>query len=320
MLEIQKAQAKLLVIVAPGQGAQTPGMFDAWLSDERFASVVGRASDVTGLDLKRLGTVAETEEIKQTKFAQPLLVTSALGAFACIEPHLNLPEATLIAGHSVGEIAALHIGDVISMNDAFRLVATRAHAMHEATLLEDTAMAAVLGGNRDDVIAHLATLNLVAANENGAGQIVAAGAKAGIDSLLENPPVGTRVRSLSVAGAFHTSFMKPAQGEVAELCETLEVNDSRFQMISNKEGALVNDGNELLARIVSQIANPVRWDLCMQSMETVGVTGMIELFPGGTLTSILKRAYPNIETCAITSPEMLQDAVDFALKHSSKLA
>lgn len=313
-----KARAKLLVIVAPGQGAQTPGMFHSWLSDESFRSLVNEASAAIGIDLEYLGTRAEAEEIRETKNAQPLLVTSALGAFTLLGSKMKPPSSTLVSGHSVGEIVSLAMSGVLSFTDAFRLVAARAHAMHEATQRTHTSMAAVLGGERDVVLSHLTSMNLVAANENGAGQIVAAGASDDIDRLLAEPPTGARVRALSVAGAFHTEYMKPAQNSVQELATSLQVSEPHFRVISNKDGAIVQSGRELIDRIVSQIAAPVRWDLCMQTMQQEGVTGLLELFPGGTLTGIAKRALSNIETFAITGPETLDNAVEFAQRHSVK--
>lgn len=317
MLETLKAQANLLVIVAPGQGAQTPAMFEPWIEHLAFQSVLQEASESTGIDLQYLGTRADAEEIRETKNAQPLLVTSALASYNAISENLDLPSSTLVAGHSVGEVAALAISGTLSYRDAFRLVSARANAMQEAAEQSDTSMAAVLGGDRETVLSHLRTLNLVAANENGAGQIVAAGSSANIATLLEQPPSGARVRALSVAGAFHTDFMKPAQGSVQSIAQTLQVSDPEFRVLSNKEGAIIASGKELVERIITQIANPVRWDLCMETMQHEGVTGLLELFPGGTLTAIAKRAMNNIETFAISSPDSLTDAVEFAQRHSS---
>lgn len=316
MPETQKVRDKLLVIVAPGQGAQTPGMFSSWLSDETFRSVVDEAQRTTGIDLEYLGTRADADEIRETKNAQPLLVTSALGSFKMLSSRIELPDSTLVAGHSVGEIVSLAISNVLSFADAFRLVARRAESMHVATGLAHTSMAAVLGGERNEVLSHLRSMHLVAANENGAGQIVAAGSADDIARLLQEPPTGARVRALSVAGAFHTDYMKPAQGPVLNLVSTLEVSEPNFRVISNKEGAIVDSGRDLVDRIVSQIAAPVRWDLCMQTMQHEGVTGLLELFPGGTLTGIAKRALTDIETFSVTGPETIDDAVEFAQRHS----
>ena len=128
-------------------------------------------------------------------------------------------------------------------------------------------MSAVLGGDRTEVLAAITTLNLVPANDNGAGQIVAAGDLQALASLNENPPTGARVRALAVAGAFHTQFMQPAVEPLRTLASNIATNPVSIQVISNKDGQVVTDGAEILNRIVNQIANPVRWDLCMETMK-----------------------------------------------------
>jgi [acyl-carrier-protein] S-malonyltransferase len=177
-------------------------------------------------------------------------------------------------------------------------------------------MSAILGGDRTEVLATIATLNLVAANDNGAGQIVAAGDLSGLAQLGDNPPAGARVRALAVAGAFHTAFMQPAVQPLQELASSITTHSLSIQVISNKDGQAVADGAEVLSRIVNQIANPVRWDLCMETMKTMGVTGVIELPPAGTLVGLLKRAASEIETFALKSADDLEAAREFAGRHA----
>jgi [acyl-carrier-protein] S-malonyltransferase len=173
-------------------------------------------------------------------------------------------------------------------------------------------MAAVLGGERAVVLAAISELGLVAANDNGAGQIVAAG---NLDALSQLAPDGARVRPLAVAGAFHTSFMEPAVAPLREMAANIATTPAKVSVISNRDGAVVSDGREVLDRIVSQIANPVRWDLCMETLRTQGVTGVIELAPGGTLAGLIKRAAPEIEQCALKSPADIPAAREFAARH-----
>jgi len=173
-----------------------------------------------------------------------------------------------------------------------------------------------LGGDRTEVLATLSSLNLVAANDNGAGQIVAAGDLQALAQLGENPPTGSRVRALAVAGAFHTSFMSPAVEPLRALAATLTTHAVSIQVISNKDGQVIADGAEVLDRIVNQIANPVRWDLCMETLKSHGVTGVIELPPAGTLVGLLKRAAPTIESFALKSADDLPAAREFAERHA----
>jgi len=309
----------MLAIVAPGQGSQTPGFLTPWF--EHFAGVpqiaqmVDHWSQLSGVDLKHLGTTANADEIRDTANAQPLLLLGALtGAGALFAG--NDENISVVAGHSVGEIAAATFAKIINADDAFTLVSARGREMAKAAAITKTGMSAVLGGDRETVVKHLESLGLTPANENGAGQIVAAGSLDALAALAENGPEGARVRPLQVAGAFHTSAMAPAVDAVSALAAKTEAKDPEIRIISNKEGAQVNSGREFLDRIVGQIAGPVRWDLCMDALASMGVTGVIELPPAGTLVGLIKRAHPEIETFALKSPEDLEAAKEFVSKHA----
>lgn len=302
----------MLAIIAPGQGSQTPGLFNGWIEDPSLKELIIAWSDAIGLDLLRLGTTAEADEIKDTANAQPLIVAaSLLGAHA-----LGVKSCAVTSGHSVGELAAAALSGAISEGDALTLVRARGVEMAKAAATSPSGMSAVLGGDRSEVLAAISALNLVAANDNGAGQIVAAGELQALTQLGENPPTGARVRALAVAGAFHTSFMAPAVEPLRKLAATLQTHNVSIQVISNKDGQVVRDGAEVLDRIVNQIANPVRWDLCMETLKSLGVTGVMELPPAGTLVGLLKRAVPEIETFALKSADDLSAAREFAGRHA----
>ena len=301
----------MLALIAPGQGSQTPGMLNSWIEDPTSKSFLMKWSADIDLDLVRLGTTADADEIKDTANAQPLIVaTSLLAAHA-----LGIKEFAVVSGHSVGELAAAALSGAISESDALRLVRTRGIEMAKAAATTPAGMSAVLGGDRSEVLAAIASLSLVAANDNGAGQIVAAGDLTALASLAENPPAGARVRALAVAGAFHTSYMSSAVAPLADLAASISVHPPLIPFISNKDGADVRSGAEIVARIVNQIANPVRWDLCMQALKTMGITGVIELPPAGTLVGLLKRAVPDIESFALKSALDLDAAREFAGRH-----
>ena len=301
----------MLALIAPGQGSQTPGMLNSWIEDPTSKSFLMKWSADIDLDLVRLGTTADADEIKDTANAQPLIVaTSLLAAHA-----LGIKEFAVVSGHSVGELAAAALSGAISESDALRLVRTRGIEMAKAAATTPAGMSAVLGGDRSEVLAAIASLSLVAANDNGAGQIVAAGDLTALASLAENPPAGARVRALAVAGAFHTSYMASAVAPLADLAASISVHPPLIPFISNKDGSAVRSGAEIVARIVNQIANPVRWDLCMQELKTMGITGVIELPPAGTLVGLLKRAVPDIESFALKSALDLDAAREFAGRH-----
>jgi [acyl-carrier-protein] S-malonyltransferase len=286
-------------------------MLNSWIENPELKALIESWSQAIDLDLLHLGTSADADEIKDTANAQPLIVaTSLLGAHA-----LGVSNFAVTSGHSVGELAAAALSGAISSNDALSLVRSRGVEMAKAAAASPAGMSAVLGGDRTEVLATLAALNLVAANDNGAGQIVAAGDLAALAELAENPPASARVRALAVAGAFHTSYMQPAVQPLRDKAATIATHQMQIDVISNKDGAIIKDGAEVLTRIVNQIANPVRWDLCMETMKSIGVTGVIELPPAGTLVGLLKRAANEIEAFALKSVDDLPAAREFAERH-----
>ena len=301
----------MLALIAPGQGSQTPGMLNSWIVDSSTKNLLSAWSKEIDLDLVHLGTTADADEIKDTANAQPLIVATSLLAVHA----LALDNIAVTSGHSVGELAAAAISGAITAGDALTLVRARGVEMAKAAALIPTGMSAVLGGDRNEVVAAIQALGLVAANENGGGQIVAAGDLTGLAALGENPPQGARVRPLSVAGAFHTSYMSAAVAPLSDLAATITTHQPLIPFISNRDGVVVRTGSEIVARIVNQIANPVRWDLCMQSLKTMGVTGVIELPPAGTLVGLLKRAAPEIESFALKSALDIDAAREFAGRH-----
>ena len=307
----------MLVIVAPGQGAQTPGFLQPWLEDRTFRSRFEWLSTVAGIDLVHYGTEADADAIRDTQVAQPLLVATGLVAALELFPHPADAFARIgaVAGHSVGELAAATGARVISAEQAMVLVRERGKAMAEAAAVTPTGMTAVLGGDREEVLATLEKHGLTPANDNGPGQIVAAGTTEQLAALAAEPPAKARLVPLSVAGAFHTVHMEPAVGHLAHLARSVSTHDPRTRVISNKDGQVVHDGREVLARLVGQIANPVRWDLCMDTMLDLGVTGVLEMPPAGTLTGIAKRAMKGVETFALKTPDQLDEARAFCDKH-----
>jgi [acyl-carrier-protein] S-malonyltransferase len=307
----------VLVIVAPGQGAQTPGFLAPWLEDPTFASRFEWLSTVAGLDLAHYGTAADAETIRETQIAQPLLVATGLIAALELFPHPAdaFSQIGAVAGHSVGELAAAAGARAITAEQAMVLVRERGKAMAEAAAATATGMTAVLGGDPDEVLAAIEAQGLVAANHNGPGQLVAAGTMEQLQALADHPPAKARLVPLSVAGAFHTEHMAPAVGHLATLAKSVSTHDPRTAWISNRDGQVVHDGRDVMRRIVGQIAQPVRWDLCMETMSDLGVTGLLEMPPAGTLTGIAKRALPGVETFALKAPDQLDDARAFCLKH-----
>nr|WP_207950204.1 acyltransferase domain-containing protein [Nocardioides ochotonae] len=288
-----------------------------WLEDPTFASRFDWLSTVAGIDLAHYGTEADAETIRDTRIAQPLLVATGLVAALELFPHPAdaFSRIGAVAGHSVGELAAAAGARVITAEQAMVLVRERGNAMAAAAAATPTGMTAVLGGDRDEVLAKIAAHGLTPANDNGPGQVVAAGTLAQLEAFAADGPAKARLMPLSVAGAFHTEHMAPAVGHLQKLARSVSVHDPRTRLISNKDGQVIHDGQEVLRRLVGQIANPVRWDLCLETMADLGVTGILEMPPAGTLTGIAKRALKGVETFALKTPDQLEDARAFCDKH-----
>ncbi|MEV6474157.1 ACP S-malonyltransferase [Streptomyces sp. NPDC051657] len=302
----------MLVLVAPGQGAQTPGFLTPWLELPGAADRIAAWSDAIGLDLAHYGTRADADEIRDTAVAQPLLVAAGLLSAAALDA-----SPSVVAGHSVGEITAAVLAGVIDDEAALRFVRTRGRGMAEAAAATETGMAALLGGDPDVTVPHLEKLGLTPANVNGGGQIVAAGTAAQIAALEADKPEGVRrVVALKVAGAFHTHHMAPAVQKLRAAVGDLTVSDPTVRYVSNADGHTVATGTEVIARLVGQVANPVRWDLCMETFQSLGVTALVELSPGGTLTGLAKRALPGVKTLALKTPDDLDTARALISEHA----
>ena len=307
----------MLAIVAPGQGAQTPGFLGPWLELPTFADRLNWLSAICALDLRHFGTEADAETIRDTAIAQPLLVASGLLAALELFPHPadGYPLVGVVAGHSVGEVTAAAGVGVLSAEQAMVFVRERGRAMAEASAATPTSMTAVIGGDPDEVLAALDANGLTAANNNGSGQLVAAGTKEQLAALAADPPARARLMPLSVAGAFHTVHMEPAVARLAALARAISTHHPRTRLLSNADGQVVHDGRAVLRRLVAQVAAPVRWDLCMAAMGDLGVTGLLEMPPAGTLTGIAKRNLKEVEAFALNTPDQLEQAMEFVQKH-----
>ena len=312
----------MLVIVAPGQGAQAPGFLTPWLAEPGLREQFAAWSDLAGCDLIRCGTTAGADEIKGTAVAQPLLVAAGIGVagelFGHIEDAARLCGA--VAGHSVGELVAGVMAGVITPEDALRLVRVRGEAMARAAAASETGMTAVLGGDEAEVLSKIDAHGLQPANVNGAGQIVAAGTASQLAALGDDPPAGARLRPLSVAGAFHTQHMEPAVAELRAAAGRLTVTGPRTRLLSNRDGAEVTSGSDWVDRIVTQVSAPVRWDACMRTLAGLGASAIIELPPAGTLTGLARRAMPGVDLLTLKTPADLDRARALVAAHAVETA
>jgi [acyl-carrier-protein] S-malonyltransferase len=305
----------VLAILAPGQGAQRQGFLDDWLTLPGVASRLRRLGGEVGIDLIAAGTELADEAISDTAVAQPLIV----GAGLAVLPELNVDVAScILAGHSVGEFTAAAAAGILGEPEAMRLIGVRGAAMARASAAVPSGMAAVLGGEEQDVLAAITAAGCVAANFNTAGQIVAAGPTEALARLAATPPARLRVRPLAVAGAFHTELMASARDALAEAAAEVVTRDGLGGVLSNRDGRVLTSGTEVLSRLVDQVCLPVRWDACMSTLAALGVTAVIELPPAGTLAALIRRALPGVEVVALQTLDDLAAARELVAQHTTQ--
>ena len=305
----------MLAVVAPGQGSQQPAMFNSWIEIPENYQKLKEFSDYSNLDLLYFGIKANKDEISKTDITQPLLTALSLISFA----NLNLvnKNSVIFAGHSVGEFSASVFSNFITEEQAMKLVALRGKLMNEATKeSEPTGMAAILGGDKNLIIKRLEEFQLYAANINSQGQIIASGKLSSINELISNPIEKTKVIKLDVSGAFHTPYMQKAKEKFETEMESEKFQDSNLKLLSNYDGKFISNGQELKSKLTNQLTNSVRWDLCQETMINSGVTGFLEVAPGGVLSGIAKKAMNQVEIMTIKTPEDIENANAFIIKHS----
>lgn len=295
-------------------------MLAPWLELDGAQDRISAWSDLAELDLHRLGTTAGADEIKDTAVTQPLVVALSLLAAEELARRVDLPADAPVAGHSVGEIAAAAVAGVLTADEAVAFATVRGREMAAACALEPTGMSAVLGGDPAEVLAVLAELGLEPANRNGAGQVVAAGSLDALAALAERPPERARVKSLPVAGAFHTRYMASAEQSLARYATRLTPKDPTRPLVSNADGAVVADGAEMLRRLVEQVTKPVRWDSCMATLSVSGTTATVELPPAGTLSGLMKREVKGTITLALKDPAGFDTVAGLVHDHTGSRA
>jgi [acyl-carrier-protein] S-malonyltransferase len=317
----------VLVLVAPGQGSQTPGFLAPWLELPGVADHLSWLSAAAGLDLVTHGTTSDAETIKDTAVAQPLIVAAGLVTLGALDPgagdasrsRTTLPGGTgAVTGHSVGEITAAAAAGVLSPEQAMVFVRERGRGMAAASAVTPTGMSAVIGGDGEEVQAALAEHGLTPANMNSAGQVVAAGTLEQLSALAAAPPARARVIPLQVAGAFHTAHMQPAVERLQAYARVMDVSDPGVTLLSNADGAVVASGRDVLDRLVAQVSRPVRWDRTMRTLADLGVTAMVELAPAGTLVGLAKRELKGVELLALRTPDDLAAARRMLHEHGDQ--
>lgn len=293
----------MTVVTFPGQGSQKPGFLAPWLDNESARATLEHLAELTDIDLVRHGTESDAETLRDTAVAQPLIVAAGIIMWDALQESLgDRLDGVAVAGHSVGEIAAAYAAGIFDAPTAMSFVVARANLMAADAAKVTTSMSAIIGGNEPDVIEYLNSLDLSPANFNGAGQIVAAGEPTRLEALRANPPRGTRVIPLQVAGAFHTRWMADAQSELSEIESDFRASDPARPIHTNRDGSVVTSGELYRRYLVEQVNRPVHWDLCMSAFLDAGYGGLIEAPPAGTLVGLAKRGMKGVPAVPINLP------------------
>ncbi|MCX6526920.1 MAG: ACP S-malonyltransferase [Actinobacteria bacterium] len=302
----------MLAFTFPGQGSQRPGMGRPWANHESW-EIVLEASEIISRDIAHLLLDADAEELKDTRNAQLTTFVSSLMVLDAVE-RLGI-EPSFCAGHSLGEYTALTATGALGLLEGVALVATRADAMHEAGLASPGTMSAILGLDDDqvEVACRRADSDVWVANFNAPGQVVIAGSVAGVSAagVIAKELGAKRVMSLPVSGAFHTPFMASARDRLREAISLAAPRDTEVPIISNVDALAHDIGSDWSSLLSAQLSSPVRWKHCLLTMAELGVTGFVELGPGGVLTGMAKRTVDSARTISVSTPEELDNLIDW---------
>lgn len=302
----------MLAFTFPGQGSQRPGMGRPWMGHESW-ELVDEASDVAGRDVGALLLDADAEALKDTRNAQLTTFVSSLMVLDAVE-RLGI-EPSFCAGHSLGEYTALTASGALSFEDGVRLVIERADAMHEAGIASPGTMSAVLGLDDDqvEVACRRADSEVWVANFNAPGQVVIAGSAAGVAAagIIAKELGAKKVMPLQVSGAFHTPFMTAARDRLREAIALASPRDTEVPVVSNVDALMHASGEEWSALLSAQLSNPVRWKHCLLTLADAGVTGFLELGPGGVLTGMAKRTVDSARTISVATPDELDKLIEW---------
>jgi [acyl-carrier-protein] S-malonyltransferase len=302
----------MLAFTFPGQGSQRPGMGRPWQQHDSW-ELVDEASHVAGRDVGALLLDADADTLKDTRNAQLTTFVASLMVLDAVERLGIVP--SFCAGHSLGEYTALTATGALSFEDGVRLVVERADAMHDAGISSPGTMAAVLGLDDDvvEVACRRADSDVWVANFNAPGQVVIAGSPEGVAAAGEHAKSlgAKKVMPLQVSGAFHTPFMTSARERLRTAITLASPRDTEVPVVSNVDALPHATGDEWSSLLSAQLSSPVRWKHCLLTLAEQGVTGFLELGPGGVLTGMAKRTVDTARTISVSTPEELDKLIEW---------
>ena len=307
-----------LALLFSPQGSQAVGMGHALVEASPSArEVFERADEALGWSVSRLAFQGPEERLNDTRYTQPALVTMAVAAAHALSEALAAQGDDLapafVAGHSVGEYAALVMGDVLSLEDAVRLVAVRGELMAGESI--DGGMSAVIGLDRAAVAAAIEPFagegsDLVIANDNAPGQVVISGLRDALAAAEEplRAAGARRVLPLKVSGPFHSPHMRAVGERLAHAFAGVTWRDARVPLISNVTADPVSDAAEIRGLLARQVSAPVEWVASVERLAAEGVDTFVECGPGAALTGMVKRIVPGARLHNVGDPDGVEKA------------
>lgn len=277
-------------LVFPGQGSQRIGMLDRLPGLETLDRLLDAAEALSGLDLRRIAQHGPESALADTRAAQPLLYLADWAWGVTLLASGLTPVA--VAGHSLGEFAALAVAGAFSAEAGLELVSERARLMNECAASTPGTMSAVLGLDSSLVAEIMSGLSGVwVANDNAPGQVVISGTHAGIEVATQalSAAGARRIIPLTVAGAFHSPLMAPAAEAFATILERTAFADTTIPVIQNTEATPTSDAQTIASRLARQITSPVRWTETMGALRALGVSAIVEAGPGAVLKGLARR-------------------------------
>lgn len=302
----------MLAFTFPGQGSQRPGMGRPWLDHESW-ELVGEASEIVDRDVAHLLLDADADDLRDTRNAQLTTFVTSLMVLDAVE-RIGI-EPALCAGHSLGEYTALTATGSLGFDEGLHLVVERASAMHDAGIASPGTMAAVLGIDDEDVeiACRRADSDVWVANFNAPGQVVIAGSAEGVNlaSTHAKELGAKKVMALPVAGAFHTPYMTHARDRLRDAIRAARLRDAEVPVVANVDSRPHQESADWESLLSAQLSSPVRWKHSLLTMAEAGITGFIELGPGGVLTGMAKRTVEGARTITVATPDDLDQLLEW---------
>ncbi len=303
--------APMIAFTFPGQGAQKPGMGQAWKTHPS-CELVEEASEVTSRDVAKLLLEADAEQLRLTHNSQLATFVASMVALDAVE-RVGV-DAAFYAGHSLGEYSALTAAGVLSYSASLKLVAERGEAMQQAAEENPGTMAAVIG--LDDAEVELCCSRAIGdvwvANYNTPGQVIVSGTQEGIDAVAEEAKAAgaRKVMPIKVGGAFHTSLMSPARDRLVKAIAETELRAATQPVYANVDAQPHSHAADWSKLLAAQLTSPVRWSQIVQNLASDGANVFVELGAGKVLSGMMKRSLPEAEAISVSSPEEIDALVE----------